>query len=168
VDAEGLFPWHFEQHIREGGFERDFTADFDQIRHLATTSEGTHAIPPYVHDIISALYFARTIDYTGFENGRKVHLQNFYKDSTYELDVKFKGRQTIEVNAGKFNCIVIEPLAKEGGLLKGDGKLFVWITDDDRKILVRVSTKVRIGSIDSELDEFSGLNGPLNARLGDN
>src|SRR5258708_2032565 len=93
VDADGLFPWHFEQHIREGGFERDFTADFDQVHHLATTSEGTYPIPPYVHDIMSALYFARTIDYTGFQPGQKVHLQNFYKDSTYELDVTFKGKQ---------------------------------------------------------------------------
>ena len=168
VDAEGLFPWRFEQHIREGGFERDFTADFDQVSHLATTSGGTYPIPAYVHDIMSALYFARTIDYTGFKDGQKVHLQNFYKDSTYELDVKYKGKQTIEVNAGKFNCIVIEPLAKEGGLLKGDGKLFVWITDDDRKIIVRVSTKVRVGSIDSELEEYSGLNGPLNAKVNDN
>lgn len=26
MDVEGLFPWRFEQHIREGGFSRDFSA----------------------------------------------------------------------------------------------------------------------------------------------
>ena len=165
VDAEGLFPWRFEQHIREGGYTRDFVADFDQLNHIAKTSEGQHPIPPYVHDIMSAFYFARTIDYTGFKPGQKVHLQNFYKDSTYELDVKFKGRQMIEVDAGKFNCIVIEPLAREGGLFKSDGKVYIWLTDDERKIPVKVSTKIVIGSIDSDLVEFHGINGPISAKV---
>ena len=32
IDKEGLFPWRFEQHIREGGYSRDFSAFFDQRR----------------------------------------------------------------------------------------------------------------------------------------
>ena len=165
IDADGIFPWHFEQHIREGGFRRDFTADFDQRLHLATTSEGQHKIPSYVQDLLSAFYFARTIDYTDFKPGQRIHLQNFYKDSTYELAVKFRGRQTIEVEAGTFNCVVIEPLAKEGGLFKGDGKVYVWITDDDRKMPVRVSSKIPIGSVESELVVYRGINGPINAKV---
>ncbi len=165
LDAEGLFPWRFEQHIREGGYTRDFTADFDQVGHVAKTSEGDHPIPNYVHDIMSAFYFARTIDYTNFKPGQKIHLQNFYKDSTYELDVKFKGKQEIEVDAGKFRCIVVEPLAREGGLFKSDGRVYVWLTDDDRKMPVKVSSKIAIGSIDSDLIEFRGINGPLPAKI---
>jgi hypothetical protein len=168
LDAEGLFPWRFEQHIREGGYSRDFTAEFDQINHVARTSEGQYPIPPYVHDILSAFYFARTIDYTNFRPGQKIHLQNFYKDSTYELDVKFKGRQTIEVNAGKFNCVIVEPLAREGGLFKSDGKVYVWLTDDERKIPIKVSTQIVIGSIDSELIECRGISGPIHARVKEN
>lgn len=167
LDVEGLFPWKFEQHIREGGYKRDFIAEFDQVKHVAKTSEGEHTIPPYVHDIMSAFYFARTIDYSNFKTGQKIHLQNFYKDSTYELDVKFKGRQEIEVKAGKFKCIVVEPLAKEGGLFKSEGRVYVWLTDDERKIPVRVSSKVAIGSIDSELIEYRGINGPINAKISD-
>jgi hypothetical protein len=164
LDAEGLFPWRFEQHIREGGYSRDFTAEFDQIQHVARTSEGDHPIPSYVHDIMSAFYFARTLDYSASTPGQKFHLQNFYKDSTYELDVKFKGRQETEVDAGTFKCIVIEPLAREGGLFKSEGKVYVWLTDDDRKMPVKVSSKIAIGSVDSDLIEFHGLNGPVSAR----
>ncbi len=167
IDSAGLFPWRFEQHIREGGFTRDFTADFDQVHHIATTSDGKFPIPSYVHDMMSALYYARTIDYTGFTVGQKLHLQNFYKDSTYDLDVKFRGRQEADVDAGKFNCIIIEPLAKEGGLFKSDGRVYVWMSDDDRKIPVNVSTKIAIGSIESELVEYIGIAGPLKARIGD-
>jgi lipopolysaccharide heptosyltransferase II len=165
LDVDGLFPWRFEQHIREGGYTRDFTAEFDQLQHVARTSEGEYRVPPYVHDIMSAFYFARTIDYTNFTAGQKVHLQNFYKDSTYELDVRFRGRQEIEVDAGKFRCLVVEPLAREGGLFKSDGRVYVWLTDDDRRMPVRVSSKIAIGSVDSDLKEFRGLNGPLRAKI---
>ncbi len=164
VDSEGLFPWRFEQHIREGGYTRDFTADFDQVMNIAHTSEGDHPVPPYVQDIMSAFYFTRTVDFSSFTVGQKLHLRNFYKDSTYELDVKFKGRQVIEVGAGKFSCIVVEPLAKEGGLFKSEGQVYVWLTDDERRIPVKVSTKIIIGSIDSELVGYGGLNGPIKAK----
>ena len=163
IDSLGIFPWRFEQPVREGGFARDFTADFDQVNHVATTSEGEHPIPPYVQDMLSAFYFSRTVDYSGLKPGEKIHLQNFYKDSTYELDVKFRGRQSVEVEAGAFRCLVIEPLAREGGLFKSEGKLFLWITDDDRRMPVRVSTKIAIGSVDSELVEYRGINGPIDA-----
>jgi hypothetical protein len=168
VDVAGLFPWRFEQHIREGGYSRDFVADFDQIHHRANTSEGARDIPAYVQDIMSAFYFARTVDYSNFKPGDKIHLRNFYKDSTYELDVRYKGRQEIEVAAGKFRCVVIEPLAKEGGLFKSEGKVYVWLTDDERRMPVKVSSKVAIGSIDSELIEYRGVNGPVNAKINDN
>ena len=67
------------------------------------------------------------------------------------------------MEAGTFRCLVIEPLAREGGLFKSEGKLFVWITDDDRRMPVRVSTKIAIGSVDSELVEYHGINGPIDA-----
>ena len=168
IDADGMFPWRFEQHIREGGYKRDFTADFDQRNHIARTTGGIYTIPPYVQDIMSAFYYARLVDYSGYRPGQKLHLQNFYKDSTYELDVKFKGRQTIEVGAGKFNCIIVEPLAREGGLFKSDGRAFVWLTDDERKIPVKVSSQIAIGSIDSELVEYGGITGPISAKVKDN
>ncbi len=165
VDAQGIFPWRFEQHIREGGYSRDFTAEFDHLNQVANTTEGQYPIPSYVQDIMSAFYFTRTIDFSSLKPGEKVRLKNFYKDSTYELDVKYKGKQTIEVEAGKFNCIVVEPLAKEGGLFKSEGKIHVWLTDDERRMPVLVMAKIIIGSIESELVEYRGIAGPINAKI---
>jgi hypothetical protein len=167
IDTEGLFPWRFEQQIREGGYSRDFAAEFDQRKHIARTGKGEYPIPPYVHDIISAFYFARTVDYTGYRPGQRIELKNFYKDSTYSLPVKYKGRQTIEVDAGTFDCIIIEPLLTEGGLFKSEGKIYLWITDDDRKMPVKVRTDIPIGTVESDLTEFRGINGPLNAIIHD-
>ncbi len=164
IDVEGLFPWRFEQHIREGGFSRDFSAFFDQRKGLAKTTEGKHEIPTYVNDIISAFYLARTFDYSKLKVGDKFHLENFYKDKVYPLDVVYLGKETVTVEAGTFNCVIVEPLVREGGLFKSEGNIVVWLTDDELKIPVKVKTKVIIGSIDAELTAYEGLAGKLTSK----
>ena len=165
LDVEGMFPWRFSQHVREGKYSLDFEAEFDQLNHVAITAKGRYPIPPYVHDVVSAFFFARTIDYTDFRPGQRVYLQNFFKDTTYSLAVKFLGRQQIEVPAGTFNSIVIEPLIQEGGLFKSEGRILIWLSDDERHVPVKVSTRVVIGSIDTDLREYSGINGPLPSKV---
>jgi hypothetical protein len=165
IDVEALAPWKFEQHIREGSYKRDFVAEFDQINHVAKTTEGEFPIPEYVHDIMSAFYFVRALDLSGWQVGDGTTLFNFYKDKSHELKVRCLGRQELEVAAGTFNTIVVEPLVKEGGLFKSEGRIVIWLTDDERKIPVRVNTKVVVGSIDTELRAYSGLAGPLTSRI---
>ena len=165
IDVDAIAPLRFEQHIREGTYRRDFTADFDQINHIARTSEGSYPIPEYVHDIMSAFYFARTLDFSNYKPGEGTILYNFYKDKSHELRVNFLGRQELEVGAGTFNTIVVEPLVREGGLFKSEGRIVIWLSDDERKIPVRVNTRVLVGSIDTELKSFSGVNGPVNAKI---
>ena len=164
LDKEGLFPWRFEQHIREGGYSRDFSAFFDQRNGKAKTSEGSYDIPEYVNDIVSAFYLARTFDYSKLNVGDRFNLQNFYKDKVYPLDVVYKGKETIDVGAGTFDCIIVEPLVQEGGLFKSEGNIIVWLSDDDLKIPIKVKTKVIIGSIDAELTGYEGLAGKFKAK----
>jgi hypothetical protein len=114
---------------------------------------------------MSAFYYFRTIDFSTAIEGDRFTLFNFYKDKSYELEVRFLGRRELEVRAGTFNTIVVEPLVKEGGLFKSEGRIVVWLTDDELKIPVRVNTKVVIGSIDTELREYSGLAGLPRARI---
>lgn len=165
LDVKGVFPWRFTQRIREGKYSYDFGAIFDQTQNIATTDKGKYPIPLYVHDVVSAFYYARTLDFSNSRVGEKTYLYNFYKDTTHTLAIKFLGRQQIEVDAGTFNCVIVEPLIKEGGLFKSEGRVIVWMTDDERKIPVRVSTKVVIGSIEAELREYSGINGPIKAKV---
>ncbi len=165
LDAQGVFPWRFEQHVREGGYHLDYDANFDQIDGIAQTSKKSVPIPPYVHDVVSAFYYVRTMDFSQSRPGQKYILYNFFKDSTYQLAVKFLGRQQVSVDAGKFNTIVIEPLIQEGGLFKSKGRVLLWLTDDERKIPVKVSTEIVVGSIEAELREYSGVILPINAKL---
>lgn len=164
LDVEGMFPWRFEQHIREGKYSRDFSAFFDQRKGKAKTSEGQYDIPKYVNDIVSAFYYARTLDYSNLNVGDKIPLKNFYKDKVYDLDVVYHGKETIEVAAGKFDCIIVEPLVQEGGLFKSEGSILLWMTNDDAKMPVRVKTKVVVGAIDADLTSYKGVYGKLTSK----
>ena len=97
------------------------------------------------------------------ENDR-INLKNFYKDKVYDLDVKYLGKETIDVPAGRFDCLIVEPLVQEGGLFKSEGNIIIWLTDDELKIPVKVKTKVVVGSIDAELTGYKGLAGNLTAK----
>lgn len=164
LDVEGMFPWRFEQHIREGKYSRDFSAFFDQRRGKAKTSEGQYDIPKYVNDIVSAFYYARTLDYSNLKVGDRIPLKNFYKDKVYDLDVVYHGKETIEVAAGKFECLIVEPLVQEGGLFKSEGSILLWMTNDDAKMPVRVKTKVVVGAIDADLTSYTGVYGKLTSK----
>ncbi len=165
VDVDGLFPWYFEQHIREGGYRRDFRAAFDHYRNLVYVGDTAYQIPPFVHDVVSAFFYVRTLPLDTMRAGDTLYLQNFYKDRVYDLKVVIRGREIVDVEAGRFRTIVIEPLVQEGGLFKSEGSILIWLSDDERKIPVQVSTKVLIGSIYAELVGYRGLRGPLTAKI---
>ena len=167
VDTQGIFPWRFEQHLREGSFTRDYSAFFDQKRGKAKTSDGTYDIPKYVNDIVSAFYLARTFNYSKMKVGEIVYLKNFYKDKYYDLNIKYLGKEVVDAPAGKFNCIIVEPMIKEDELFKSEGSIYVWLSDDSLKIPVRVKTKVVVGSVDAYLKSYEGLAGKLTSKISD-
>lgn len=160
IDVKGLFPWKFEQHIREGGYKKDFTAWFDQCSHTATTSNGgPFPILPYTQDAVSTFFYARTLNFDTLKVGDEIHFSNFYQNKVYPLNVKYLGKENVHTTAGNFHCQVIEPIIVKGGLFKNTGKITIWITDDSLKVPVKVKTDVVIGSVVAELKSFSGLAG---------
>ncbi len=56
-------------------------------------------------------------------------------------------------------------MVTKGGLFKSEGNILIWITNDERKIPVKVSTKVLIGAIEAELTRYSGTRGSINAKI---
>lgn len=168
LDAEGIFPWEFEQKIREGSYKRDYKAEFDQNNYKAKCSDGkSYTIPPYIHDVVSAFYYVRTQDLASMKPGSVIQMQNFFKGKTYLLGVKVIGKQNIETESGTYRCILIEPLIKEGGLFKADGRILIWLTDDEVKVPIKVAAQIPIGYVYAELANYKNLVSPIKAKIAD-
>jgi hypothetical protein len=165
IDKQGIFPWKFSERIREGGYRRNSDVAFDHTNNRAVTKDGEYPIPAYTHDMVSAFYYVRTLDFSDLEPGDRITVQNFHRDSTYSLDVIFHGREEVRVKTGTFNTIIIEPLIREGGLFKHEGAIHIWLTDDNLRIPVRMRTRIPIGSITAELSRYSGLRDAIRARV---
>jgi hypothetical protein len=171
VDTRGLFPWKFEQHIREQDFKRDFIVNFlpDSLK-VKTIGDNKDfrefTTQKYVQDIYSAFYYVRTLDLSKNKDGDVISVPTFNDDKEINLAVKIIGRETVEVGAGEFKTIVVQPMLTEGFTNK-TSDIFVYLSDDDRKIPVKVKMKIVIGALVAELTEYSGLRGPLNAKIGD-
>ena len=169
IDIKGLFTWKFEQHIREKNFNKDFEVDFmqDSLKAITKTNgsdQKTYTVPSYVQDIISAFYYARTLDWSTKNDGDKVIIPYFSDDKSIDLSIIFQNREEIEVSAGKFKTFCVKPELKSGFTSK-TSDIYIWLSDDDRKIPVKVEMKIVIGALVAELTDYSGLSGPLNAKI---
>lgn len=151
LDAWGLFSWRFEKHLREGSYKADIEQVFDQYRGLAFEKGDTIMVQRYIQDVLSSLYYIRTLD---LKVGDTISIDNYNKKKCHRLDVIVHGREEVKVKAGRFTCLKIEPLLRSAGLFKHEGKLTVYMTDDRLKMPVLLKSKVIVGSITGELMEF--------------
>jgi hypothetical protein len=150
-DTTGRTARRFHENRREGGYRSQNEIIFDYERGEAVYQDGqVYPIPPHCQDALSSVYFART---QALPLGGSVVFDYHASRKSQPMEVKVLGRQRVETPAGTFNCVVIEPILKAGGIFKNQGRLVIWLTDDDRRIPVMMKSKVTIGSISVVLTE---------------
>ena len=150
-DAMALIPWRFEKRLREGNYRAERVCVFDQGAGVVQYQGDTIVVPAAVQDALSALYYVRTQE---LKVGGSVWVANFTDGKSYSLEVKVLGRETVKVDAGQFDCLVVEPMTSSVGVFKNEGRLRVWLTDDRVKLPVLMKSKILIGSISAELTSY--------------
>jgi len=178
VDTQGIFSWKFNKFLREGGFKFDLRVEYDQLYGKANIqsiryeddeplrirdqNEKEVIIPPYVLDILASFYYVRT---QNLRVGRPIYITNHDNEKVYDLKVIIQKREVIEVDAGKFRCIMVQPQLLGDAIFQQKGELWVWLTDDQYKIPVQMKSAVFIGSITTELKKIEGIPLPLPAQI---
>jgi hypothetical protein len=153
IDSQGIFTRYFRKHLREGNYKTDKITIFDQRQHLAITGKDTIATYSFVQDVLSSLYYLRT---QTIEPGKEINIDNHTDKKNYPLRVIVYGREKVEVPAGKFNCLVVEPVMRYEGIFKAKGKIKIWLTDDQYKIPVKMQSEVNLlGSISAKLKKYT-------------
>jgi hypothetical protein len=151
MDTTSLYSVRYEKHVREGKFKRDEAVDFDQIAHRAVYKDKTVPIPPRTQDVLSAMYYVRTLP---LEVGQSIAIANHTDGKNYPLVVKVLGREHVKVDAGEFDCIIVEPILRGPGVFTQQGRLTVWLTDDRRRMPVLMKSKVAIGHVAAILKSY--------------
>lgn len=159
VDVESLCSLKFLADIQEGDWIKKQKIDFDHINAKYILEEkGEFTVgntKRWVQDVLSILYYFRTID---LEVGDEYLVDAHANKDTWILKTKVTGRETIKTKAGVFDCFILEPAMRENtGIFKAKGGLKVWITADNKKIPVKLVTKIPIGAIIAEIYLYQNI-----------
>jgi hypothetical protein len=156
IDVDGIFSHYFHKALHEGAYHSVREIIFQHDLQRAITRRGaddidTVEIGSFAQDVLSAMYYVRTQQ---LEVGKVLKVNSVERHDSQELAVRVLKKETVEVPAGVFDCIVVEPLLTDAGIFKQEGEVKVWLTDDRLKMPVLMKSKVLVGSIHAELEEF--------------
>jgi hypothetical protein len=161
IDSESLASVSFHQNLKEGHYHvirntklnyETGTYQYERIyKGKTNTHDGTIQEP--LQDILSAFFYTRTMD---LELGKEYDIRVFSDRDVYPLKVKVHPKlQNISVPAGKFSCMRIDPELQGDAIFKAkEGKMTIWLTNDERKMPVLLRSRVFVGAFDAELISF--------------
>ncbi len=106
-------------------------------------------------EILSFLYSARKQDFK--QLAAKTHTL-FVGDKLYTLDLKIRkeGKKIKLPDYGKVSSTEIEPVAEFDGLFLRKGKIFFWVSEQDRRMVTCIKAKVSVGKITVLLQKVLG------------
>ncbi len=154
VDARDFQPLRFEKRAREGHYVSDEVEEFDLTHHIGAWRADRTPLPDRVEDIISSFYYLRT---QPLRTGDEIRVDLFSRGKIYRLQVAVQGLDSIETEVGTFQAFRLQPAMREEGSGEDHnrGKLFVWISDDSRRLPVMAKTLLPIGSVTARLRQIS-------------
>jgi len=161
IDKETMLPLRFVRHVNEGGFKIEQDVTMDNNKKQAISDKKTYTIPKCTQDVLSAIYYARNIDYNKYNPGDKIPFSMFLDDKVYNLYIKYVGKEQVVTKMGTYNSIKIVPLLIEGTIFKGGEKMTVWITDDENHLPLRVDSPILVGSIKVDLIAYDNIRYPF-------
>lgn len=147
-------PRLYRERIREGRtrFQKDAVFDRKNLevltRDLLKKTVTTQKITKWTYDTISSFYFFRTVP---MQVGMSYYIDIFDCKKLWNTEVKVLRREEIETPLGRFKTVLIRPILKSEGIFARTGDMYIWLTDDERRIPVQMKSKVKIGSITAML-----------------
>lgn len=152
---EGFFlPSSYRLKIREGRHRRDKEVTFNHgdkkafyVDYLKNEKREFEINSP-VFDPLSGFYYLRTLQ---LAVDQPVYITIFDSKKVWDVEVQVVRKEKITLATGTVNTIVVKPLMKSEGIFSRKGELLIWLTDDGKRIPVKMQTKVAIGSVTATL-----------------
>lgn len=147
-------PLRYTLNLREGRNRKHKEVIFDNqnqkalyIDHLESERKEVE-IPSFIFDPLSGFFYIRTLP---LEVGKSVYVTVFDSKRVWNVEVQVLRKEKITVPAGEFNTIVIKPLLQSEGIFYRKGEVYIWLTDDVRKVPVMLKSQIKIGSVNAQL-----------------
>jgi hypothetical protein len=148
---------------REGSRHRETTINFDRNRNRAfliekdlvknaMVSKTDVQIPNCAHEVITALKQLRR---TKVDVGQSVQIPLTDGRRAAAVKVEAQEREQVKTPAGTFSAVRYEVNLLNGVVYSRKGRVFVWLTDDDRRLPVQFLLRMSfpLGTVTLELEK---------------
>lgn len=161
LDVYSLFPQRGSVYAEEGKRHRLRATRFNQAARkaqyevqTATVVKKEMTIPAYTQDALSALYVLRAIP---LKPGDKFTMPICDNGNVYTVQMTVGGVEPVQTGMGAIQAFRIAPLILDAkGTAPGRG-LGLWISDDPRRLPVRLEAQLAVGKFTLVLRQASGL-----------
>jgi len=147
----------------EGNRQRETSITFDAQAHKAWYDERDLAknvqlarietdIPACTHDLMGGLYYLRTLN-MDVQQSMMVPVSDGKKNVMAKVEAQ--AREEVKTPAGTFRTIRYELYLFNDVLFRRSGHLYVWLTDDRRRLPVQIRARMQIttGTITLQLEK---------------
>lgn len=164
VDFDLLVPRVFALHVKESGQLKEARSFFDLDKNHATywekkvtKKDGEEEkkqeweILPFSQNVFSAAFYMRIFKWD-------VGKEYAFRVADDEQNLVFKGtairKEVLDTDLGPMKAIVIKPQVMLKGAFKPMGDIFIWLSDDEHKYILRIESKIKIGTLVSEVTKI--------------
>lgn len=165
IDTVTMQPLKFIRNVNEGGYKKYENITFNKTANTAITADGVFKVPACVQDVVSAMYYARNVDFSRLKPDDKIPFAMFLDNEVFNMYIRYIGKEVIKTKYGKFNAIKIKPLLLKGTIFEGGEKMTVWISDDMNHIPLRVESPIVVGKVKIDMMGHQGLRHPLSSLI---
>lgn len=165
IDTATLQPYKFIRNVYEGGYKKYQSVTFNKNTNTAITNDGVFKVPACIQDVVSAIFYARNINFDKYKPGDKIPFSMFLDNEVYNMYIRYLGKETVKTKYGKFRAVKFKPLLIKGTIFEGGEKMTVWVSDDPNHIPVRVESPITVGSVKVDLIAHKNLRHPLSSLL---
>jgi len=157
IDRSGFIPYKFLLSMFETAQKKETRVVFDHPNEKAyywskrisqkwgnQDIDRADSMPPQSRDMFSALYYARALNY---ELNKKQQFWIYENGQNLNVELTPVAKEIVTSGAGVFQCWKIKVDVKLNNVLRPTGDLYMWLSDDSKKYLVRFDAKVKIGSL---------------------
>lgn len=159
-EKENLRSLRFSKRLSEGKYQQYRVHTYDHDSKSSTYQRWDFkkqayktreiSIPANTQDILSSFYFVRQQE---LAPGTRLTVDITTDGKSYNTQVVVHKRETIDSIFGKKVCLVIEPLLKSEAVFKQSGRILIWITDDEYKIPLKMTSQITFGAFTAILKD---------------
>ena len=153
----------------EGRYKHTDTVRYDRTANKATVREkgkydNTYLIdvPEDAMDFVALVYRLRTLP---LDPGARYLFRVLSGRDLSTVSTEVLGRERIETKAGTFAAVKVRVPTGFTGQFSEKSPTFVWFSDDDRRVVVRISADFSIGRAIANLTSYTPGSAPVEAAV---